>query len=254
MSIHEMTIAEIKEMLADCEELSSEDEALLKADARRGVEILLHAHYRKIKARENEKLRLKKMLSFENNLYAQGYRAIAGVDEAGRGPLAGPVVAAAVILKKDSIFPGLNDSKQLTAAVRERLFEQIVVEAEAYSLGRATREEIDRLNIHAASMLAMIRAINGLRKQPDYLLVDGFRIRNCPLRQEAIKSGDTLSLSIAAASVLAKVARDKIMQDLHDQYPQYGFNRNMGYGTEAHRSALSEYGPCPEHRCSFKLI
>lgn len=193
------------------------------------------------------------MLFEEKILWSRGYRYIAGLDEAGRGPLAGPVMAAAVVFKPGITIDGLNDSKKLAAAKREALFEKIITQAEAYGIGSATRAEIDRYNIHRASMMAMKRALEKLAVKPDYLLVDGFSITNYPLEQKALTGGDSLSLSIAAASVLAKVTRDKIMLNLHDLYPQYNFMQNKGYGTLEHRQAIYSHGPCPEHRTSFTL-
>lgn len=253
MSFDNMTITELAAYLERREELSPEEIAALKDDRRRGAADLLARFQRRKEAGLKEEARLQKMLVEEKKLWLQGYTSVAGVDEAGRGPLAGPVLAAAVVFSPVTVIQGLNDSKQLSALAREKLFELIIQESETYGIGSATREEIDRLNIHAASMLAMRRALERLNATPDIVLVDGFPIAHCPFRQKAIKSGDTLSLSIAAASVLAKVARDKIMADLHDRYPHYGFNRNMGYGTLEHRQALAKHGPCSEHRQSFRL-
>lgn len=186
----------------------------------------------------------------ESDLLARGHQCIAGVDEAGRGPLAGPVVAAAVILNPARIPPGLNDSKKLTAAARERLFAVLLTDAEV-SVGHATVEEIDRLNILHASMLAMTRALAGLARV-DAALVDGNRLPpglSCPA--QAIVGGDARSLSIAAASVVAKVTRDCDMVALAQQNPGYGWERNMGYPTAEHRAALLERGVTPHHRRSF---
>lgn len=253
MNFERMTIAELSAYLEVRESLHPDEEELLKKDPRRGVAILLERFYRRLEARLQESKRLHKMLSLERELWQSGFKQVAGVDEAGRGPLAGPVVAAAVILKPDVKISLLNDSKQLSSATREMLFEKIIINALGYAIGSASREEIDRINIHAASMLAMRRALEALPVEPDYVLVDGFQLKECPFKQKAIKNGDFLSQSIAAASILAKVTRDKIMAGLHRQYPAYGFERNMGYGTEEHRRALSRYGPCPAHRRSFRL-
>ncbi|HED24062.1 MAG TPA: ribonuclease HII [Firmicutes bacterium] len=249
-----MTLSEIRALLAERDELSPEEADFLQNDSRRGAARMLEYIQKKEKERHVEELRLKKMLLEEEQLWNKGYCTVAGLDEAGRGPLAGPVFAAAVILKPDVLIAGLNDSKQLSASAREKLFERIIVETAAYAIGSASREEIDQMNIHVASMQAMLRAVQALACQPDYLLVDGFYIPQCPYRQKALKGGDRRSLSIAAASIVAKVARDRVMLELHRQYPSYGFDRNMGYGTEEHRSALRRYGPCPAHRRSFRLI
>jgi len=231
-----MTIAEIATFLQDSEKLSPEERALLEADSRRGVTNLINRYYHRQEACLKEEQRLQKMLIEEQKLWKHGFQYIAGVDEAGRGPLAGPVVAAAVVFRPGTTIKGLNDSKQLSAALREKIFEIIIQEAEAYGIGSASREEIDRL-----------------RPKPDFVLVDGFPIADCPFRQKALRGGDTISLSIAAASVLAKVTRDQMMTALHERYPDYGFDRHMGYGTLEHRNALNEHGPCPAHRKSFRL-
>jgi ribonuclease HII len=228
-------------------------EAALLSDGRKGAEALLIKRRRMERLKQKEQERLERMLFEEKLLWKSGFKNIAGVDEAGRGPLAGPVVAAAVILAPDTGITGLNDSKKLTSEKRSLLYEEIVFKARAYGLGSATKSEIDRLNIHQATFLAMKRALKRLAFSPECILVDGFSIPETPFVQKAIIGGDSLSLSIAAASVLAKVARDMMMQELDKQYPGYGFARNMGYGTEEHRHALNRLGPCPEHRVSFRL-
>jgi len=249
-----MSIAELKAFLDQNGELNAEQEKILEADRRRGVAELIKRYNRKKEALKKEEDRLRGMLAEERILEERGYQAVAGVDEAGRGPLAGPVIAAAVILKPGVVIDDLNDSKQLSARARVEIFESIVFNALSYGIGSASREEIDRINIHAASMLAMRRALERLSIKPDFVLADGYPIRDCPYEQKAIKGGDALSMSIAAASVLAKVSRDRIMVGLHEKYPHYGFDRNMGYGTTSHREAISEYGPCPAHRRSFRLV
>lgn len=248
-----MTIKELKALLEHTRELTPEQESFLKSDNRRGVAELYKRYCRKKEAQVREEKRLNEMLTEEVLLINKGFKAVAGVDEAGRGPLAGPVIAAAVILKPGVLINSLNDSKQLSAQTREYLFEQVILNARSYGIAGATREEIDQTNIHAASMLAMQRALERLSLKPDYVLVDGFKIRNCLFKQKAIKGGDGLSMSIAAASILAKVSRDKIMNDLHQKYPRYGFDRNKGYGTAAHREAIARYGLCPAHRRTFKM-
>lgn len=179
---------------------------------------------------------------------------IAGVDEAGRGPLAGPVSAAAVVLDPNRIPDGLNDSKKLTAARREALFD-VLYDVADVSLAFASVEEIDRLNIRAATLLAMTRAVNGLSHQPDHALIDGNALpANLPCPATTVIRGDARSLSIAAASIIAKVARDRIMQDLAEQFPGYGWEANKGYPTVAHRDALLNLGVTPHHRRSFKPV
>jgi ribonuclease HII len=179
---------------------------------------------------------------------------VAGVDEAGRGPLAGPVVAAAVILDDHKPIKGLADSKKLSALRRERLFDEIRAKALCCSVAMATVDEIDRLNILHATMLAMQRAVKGLRLRPSKVLVDGNRLPVLDVVAEAIVSGDALEPSISAASILAKVTRDRMLDELHLLHPGYGFDRHKGYGTAMHLSALRTLGPLPEHRRSFAPV
>lgn len=194
------------------------------------------------------------MWSFEKKASKEGYSKIAGIDEAGRGPLAGPVVSAAVILPDSFPVSGINDSKKLTPKKRECLFKKIYKHAVAVGIGIVAPSEIDRINILEASRFAMSLAAENLSIEPDYLLIDGtFQIAfNLP--QEAIPKGDTLSISIAAASIIAKVTRDRIMAKYHQEYPQFGFAQNKGYPTKAHKAAIREYGCCPIHRQSFKGV
>lgn len=188
-------------------------------------------------------------------LHQCGLEHIAGVDEAGRGPLAGPVVAAAVILPPDCRLPGLKDSKQLTARQRQALAAAIQQQALAWNVALATVAEIDQLNILQASLLAMYRAVRGLSIAPQHILVDGrFTVPGLDLPQTAVVRGDALSPGIAAASVLAKVYRDDLMQALHRLYPQYGFDRHKGYPTADHRAALRQHGPSPVHRRTFRGV
>ena len=187
----------------------------------------------------------------ENSLYAEGYKMVCGVDEAGRGPLAGPVCAAAVILPKGLELPGLNDSKKLTDKKRRELFPIIKDQAVAYGIGLASHEEIDEINILQATYLAMERAIAQLEGKADFALIDGNRARDFGLPVRTVVKGDSLSASIAAASVLAKVTRDDIMLELAKEYPAYGFEIHKGYGTKAHYEALRTYGHSPIHRMSF---
>lgn len=179
---------------------------------------------------------------------------LAGVDEAGRGPLAGPVVAAAVILDDRNPIKGLADSKKLTALRREKLFDEIRAKALCFSIAQASAQEIDRLNILQATMLAMRRAVEGLRLKPKRVLVDGNRIPVLEMLAEAIVRGDALVPAISAASILAKVHRDRWCAELHLQYPEYGFAGHKGYGTLAHMAALREHGACPQHRMTFRPV
>lgn len=179
---------------------------------------------------------------------------LAGVDEAGRGPLAGPVVAAAVILDDLHPIAGLNDSKKLTEKRREKLYDEILAKALCCSVAQASVQEIDSLNILQATLLAMRRAVDGLRLKPAKVLVDGNRLPVLDVRAEAIVQGDALVPAISAASILAKVHRDRLCAQLHQQYPQYGFDRHKGYGTADHLQALAEHGPSPWHRTSFAPV
>ena len=193
------------------------------------------------------------MLEFtiENELRAQGFTAICGVDEAGRGPLCGPVVAAACILPEGYIPEGINDSKKLTEKKREKLFDIICENAVAYCIAEASVEEIDRLNILEADLLAMRRAIEGLSVPADYALIDGNIARDFQVPAKAVIHGDAISPSIAAASILAKVTRDRLCLALDREYPQYGIAKHKGYGTKMHMDALRQYGPSPIHRKQF---
>ncbi|MBP9599531.1 MAG: ribonuclease HII [Desulfobacter sp.] len=194
------------------------------------------------------------MLVFEKQAMLDGYKIIAGVDEAGRGPLAGPVVSAAVILPENFDIRGINDSKKLSEKKRAALFPKIQSQAIAFGIGIADHGEIDRINILQASLLSMKRAVDDLGLIPDYLLIDGKFTIDSNIDQRPVIKGDTLSLSIAAASILAKVTRDRIMTDLDLQYPEYEFKRHKGYPTKAHKQAILTHGPCPIHRKSFKGV
>ena len=191
------------------------------------------------------------MWEIENSFYSDDIRVICGVDEAGRGPLAGPVCAAAVILPKDLELPGLTDSKKLTDKKRRELFPLIQEHAVAYGIGFATEQEIDEINILQATFLAMQRALDQLSVKPDLALIDGNREKDFGVPVKTVVKGDSLSANIAAASVLAKVTRDNLMQELAETYPQYGFEIHKGYGTKAHYAALREFGPSPIHRMTF---
>lgn len=190
----------------------------------------------------------------ETGLWARGLDRVAGVDEAGIGPLAGPVVAAAVILPPGCSLPGVDDSKKLTAGQREALCQPIREAAVAWSVAQASREEIDRINIYHAGLLAMRRALDGLGVQPQHALVDGRTIGDLPYPETRVVRGDANELSIAAASVLAKVHRDELMVELDARFPMYGFAKHKGYPTAAHREALMASGPCEEHRLSFAPV
>lgn len=189
--------------------------------------------------------------SFELAARDAGYRHVCGIDEAGRGPLSGPVVAAACVLEPGTEIPGLNDSKKLTPKKRDLLYDLVIERATDFAVGFATPEEVDSINILNATMLAMRRAIAALKEPADYALVDGNCIRDYPIPARAIIKGDSLSMSVAAASILAKVTRDRLCLEDDRQYPMYGFAKHKGYGTAEHLAALRTYGPCPIHRKTF---
>ena len=207
-----------------------------------------------MKNREKKKLRFSRMSCYERELWSEGFSLIAGVDEAGRGPLAGPVVAAAVILPKGSFLSGLDDSKKLSPQKREEIFLGIWREAGAVGVGVVSEVTIDRINILQATYLAMRQAVSELKVSPDYLLVDGMTVPGLDTPQLAIVSGDSLSISVAAASIVAKVTRDRIMAEKDKRFPQYGFAKHKGYGTKGHLRALGEYGVSPLHRRSFRPV
>lgn len=195
------------------------------------------------------------MLLYEKRAWAQNFVSVAGVDEAGRGPLAGPVVAAACILPKNLQIQGINDSKQLTAKQRETLFAQLCADSQvSYGIGIVEAAVIDQINILQATIKAMLMAVEELEQSPDLLLVDGLKLPHPHLPCEKIIKGDEQSLSIAAASILAKVTRDRIMMELHIKWPQYGFDQHKGYGTVKHVAALKTYGPSPIHRLTFEPV
>jgi ribonuclease HII len=201
--------------------------------------------------RNSEKKMELDLWEIERELHAEGIGLICGVDEAGRGPLAGPVCAAAVILPPETELAGLNDSKKISEKKREQLFPEIQRVALAWSVAFASVEEIEERNILGATMLAMNRAIAGLSLTPDLALIDGNRNKEIKVPSRCVIHGDARCASIAAASILAKVSRDHLMLELAREYPQYGFEKHKGYGTRVHYAALREYGPCPAHRPSF---
>jgi ribonuclease HII len=226
--------------------------AALKDDPRKAAQVLLRRHERRAGREAREARRMAALWDYETRAREKGASAVAGIDEAGRGPLVGPVVAAAVILPPGTHLPGLDDSKKLSPETRERLDRQIRSAAQAVGVGQAGALEVDDLNIYRASQTAMERAVEALPVKPDHLLLDAMilpRFRDIP--QDRIVHGDALSASVAAASIVAKVARDRMMIDLDSRYPVYGFAVHKGYGTEEHLRALREHGPCPEHRRTF---
>ncbi|MFZ5631629.1 MAG: ribonuclease HII [Bacillota bacterium] len=255
MDLSAMTLAEIRQLLDESPDSPAED--LLKAmslDTRAGVRDLCRKFEKRRQQLLKEQKRLEDLYLYENRLAAEGIEPVAGVDEAGRGPLAGPVMAAAVILPPGARIRELNDSKQLTPVKRKALVFEIKKISKAWAVGVSTVDEILRLNIHQASMLAMCRAVSGLKTVPGHVLVDGFAIPRLELPQTHIIGGDGKSASIAAASILAKETRDELMELCHFLYPQYGFDRHKGYATAGHIRALRLYGPCPLHRRGFSPV
>jgi ribonuclease HII len=231
----------------------------LSKDSRQGAQSLVKSVLRRLAKGEAERDRLKGLFALRRSLFEQGWQLIAGVDEVGVGPLAGPVVAAAVILPAEVELPGINDSKKLNRATREKLDLEIRQQAVAISVGEVAHQEIDHMNIFRASLEAMRRAVSGLDPAPDYCLVDARTIpsdpgETLPYQQQALIHGDAIDGSIAAASIVAKVHRDRLMLELDTRYPGYGFARHMGYGTAFHLEALERKGACPIHRRSFAPV
>jgi ribonuclease HII len=229
-------------------------EAALRADGRPTAQQLLAAIDRRRAANRAEGQRLRRMLRYERDLWSKGVVHVAGVDEAGMSPLAGPVAAAAVIFAPETKIAGVDDSKKLNAETRDRLADEIKMHAVAWSIGFADVAEIDTINIYWAGLLAMRRAVEGLACTPCHVLIDARRIRDLPLPQQPIVKGDSKSLSIAAASILAKTSRDAVMRDLDRQHPDYGFAQHKGYPVRAHVEALRAHGACAAHRRSFAPV
>jgi ribonuclease HII len=249
------SLAELRRrLLVEGEPLGAEAEAALRSDRRAGARAVLAAVERRRAANRAEGQRLRRLLAFETALWDKGVDRIGGVDEAGVGPLAGPVVAAAVILPKFLRPRGLDDSKQLDEAARDRLAAEVKAGALAWAVGLASPEEVDALNVYQAGLLAMQRAVEGLAVAPQYLLVDARRVPGVRVPQQGIVKGDARSLSIAAASVLAKTSRDALMVEAEARWPGYGFDRHKGYGAPEHLAALRRLGPCPIHRRSYAPV
>lgn len=245
-----------EEIRLKLETISSPDDPFLlqcRNDQRKSVIKLADKWTRDYKQQLEKKQQFEEMMIFEKKARGEGYHLLCGIDEVGRGPLAGPVVAAAVILPESFYLPGLTDSKKLTAAKRESFYEFIVKEAIAFGVGIVSPAEIDRLNIYQATKAAMIKAVNELPVAPEYLLIDAMEL-SLPITQESLIKGDARSVSIAAASVVAKVTRDRMMMQLAAEYPQYGFEQNMGYGTKQHLEALNLFGVTECHRRSFSPV
>lgn len=251
--MRKISIREIEEKLTADACIDDSFIELLANDERKGVKQLLNKWHRRKEEEKSAHEKYVQMTMYEQKYRNLGYQHIAGIDEVGRGPLAGPVVTAAVILPADFYLPGLNDSKKLSEQKREEYFEIIQASATAIGVGMIHVDEIDRINIFEATKKAMKAAIIDLNVQPDFLLIDAVKL-NTPYPHEAIIKGDGKSISIAAASIIAKVTRDRLMSDIGEEYPEYGFAKHMGYGTKEHLAAIQKFGITPYHRKSFSPI
>jgi ribonuclease HII len=250
-----LSVAELRERYVDGgRPLPEELEALLEADSRAGAREILRLVRKRREENRAEGQRLRHLLRFERELWERGVVHVAGVDEAGMAPLAGPVVAGACVLPREYRPRGIDDSKQLDRKERERLAADVKANAICWAVARAEVDEIDGLNIYRAGLLALTRAVRGLAVVPDHLLVDARKLRDLRIAQTPIVHGDALSLTIAAASILAKTARDALMRDLDAAHPGYGFARHKGYPTAEHFDALKRLGACPIHRRSFQPV
>ena len=247
-----MKISEVKELLAAAP--TPEQIAMLQADERSGVKKLLAAYYKRLEKAALEQARFESMLTYEKEYYAQGMQYVAGVDEAGRGPLAGPLVIAAVILPQAVFIAGLNDSKQLSAAKREQLYDEIIAKAVAIEVNIVSVSNIDKLNIYTATQRGMAEVLEHLPVQPQVALIDAMPVEAKGINTVSIVHGDALSASIAAASIIAKVTRDHIMERLDKLFPAYGFSHNKGYGSGAHMQAIAEFGATKWHRRSYEPV
>ena len=248
------TVKEIKEALAAIESLDDARWQDYESDGRAGVQKAIQQCKKAIQADIDEDLRLENMLRYEKELYQQGYQAIAGIDEVGRGPLAGPVVTACVILPKNCKIKHLNDSKKIPKKHHEEIYQEILARALGIGIGIVDNNVIDQINIYEATKVGMLQAINQLKGEvtkPDYLLIDAMHLETSIPQQSLIK-GDANSLSIAAASIVAKVTRDRMMADYVNDYPGYAFEKNVGYGTKEHLEGLKKYGITPIHRKTFE--
>lgn len=250
------TIKDIKEALAQIDCLDDDRWDLYTSDIRIGVQKAIVQRKKAIQAEIDEDVRLETMLRYEKELYQKGYQAIAGIDEVGRGPLAGPVVTACVILPKDCKIRHLNDSKKIPKKHHEEIYEEVLARALGVGIGIVDNDTIDRVNIYEATKLGMLQAIEQMKGEvtkPDYLLIDAMQLVT-PIPQLSLIKGDANSLSIAAASIVAKVTRDRMMAEYAKEYPGYAFDKNVGYGTKDHLAGLKQYGVTPIHRKSFEPI
>lgn len=246
----------IKEVEKKLSQMNQQDDPFLeelKSDSRKGVQLLIKKWNSRLEQKRQEENKFHEMTQYERKARKEGFHLIAGIDEVGRGPLAGPVVAAAVILPATFKLLGLDDSKKLTEGKREEYYDYIQEHALSIGIGIIDAEEIDTINIYEATKKAMLSAISQLDIQPDYLLIDAM-VLETPYPSESIIKGDANSISIAAASVIAKVTRDRMMKEFHGKYPEYLFSKNMGYGTKEHLMALENHGITPIHRKSFEPV
>jgi ribonuclease HII len=253
VNMGKQSISEIKTLLFE-EKLTETELALFKNDTRKGVQQLIAKYEKNELKRQALEKDFYEMCTYERNSRLVGKQMVAGIDEAGRGPLAGPVVAAAVILPEDFKLIGLNDSKQISETKRNEFFEFIKKNAISYRISVIDNQTIDRVNIFEATKLAMKEALIQLDPPADHVLIDAVRLDNLPCSSESIIKGDAKSISIAAASILAKVTRDQLMNKIHEEYPMYDFKSNMGYGTKYHMDALRKYGISPYHRKTFAPV
>ena len=247
-----MTISEIREILLGSP--SEEFLAELELDSRVAVKKLLQAYHKRIEKAALERERFHKMLSYERNYYAEGAKLIAGVDEAGRGPLAGPLVIAAVVMPQEFFISGLNDSKQISASKRDKLYDEILQKALSVSVNIVSISNIDELNIYRATQQGMAEVLLHLDKQPDVALIDAMPVEAGEIKTVSLVHGDALSASIAAASIIAKVTRDRIMKKLDALYPVYKFANNKGYGSKDHMQAIDQDGVTEWHRRSYEPV
>ena len=247
-----MNVGEVKEILAEAP--SAQQLAEFAADKRKGVQKLLVTYYKRQEKQQRERKRFAAMFAYERKYYAQGVQHVAGIDEAGRGPLAGPLVISAVVLPQDIFISGINDSKQLSAAKRDVLYEEILAKALAVSVNVVSISNIDKLNIYQATKQGMIEVLEHLAVRPQVALVDAMPIGSAGIETVSLIHGDALSASIAAASIIAKVTRDRMMVELAEHYPLYGFQGNKGYGSKEHMRAIVEFGATIWHRRSYEPI
>ncbi|MBS4193966.1 ribonuclease HII [Lederbergia citri] len=251
--MEKISIKEIRKLMENVQDENDPLLIQLSTDARKGVKDLLDKWHQTKQQEKADRDHYTLMQTYEIKARTEGFHLIAGIDEVGRGPLAGPVVSAAVILQENAYIPGLNDSKKLSEKKRNELYKHIMDEAIAVGIGIISAEEIDRVNIYEATKKSMLAAVQNLKVQPDYLLLDAMKL-NSIYPETSIIKGDAKSVSIAAASIVAKVTRDRMMEEYHIQYPQYGFHLHMGYGTKLHLDTLDTHGPCTIHRKSFAPI